>query len=376
MKTRIVITGIGLSTSLGEGVSANWEALTQGQRSFVHNSSSNGFLHAKQLAESATLEALSKSNLINFQGQSPEVLLNRVWGLSLEVDPERLGSTVSASKPLFDGDSPQPPELLNEYLRERFGFSGEARNVIAACATGIYSVAMAASWIEQGVCDVALAGSVEPSPHPLIQAGFHQMGVTSIDGQTRPFDRHRSGFTFGSGAGILVLETEARARARGVTPYAILSGRALGADGHSAFTFNSQGGKISSVIDQSLRSANLDARDILHVNAHGTATRHNDWIETQALLKSFGDHAANLMISATKASTGHLLGASGAVELIFTVLALRHQFVPPTATLETPDPECPLDYTPRVGHAATFDHAVSLSFGFGGPIGSIVVSRV
>jgi 3-oxoacyl-[acyl-carrier-protein] synthase II len=115
---------------------------------------------------------------------------------------------------------------------------------------------------------------------------------------------------------------------------------------------------------------------VRHVNAHGTATRLNDWIETQALLKAFGSHAGNLMISATKASTGHLLGASGAVEFIFTVLALLRQYVPPTATLSEADVECPLDYTPLKGHPASFEHALSLSFGFGGPIGALVVSRV
>ena len=129
------------------------------------------------------------------------------------------------------------------------------------------------------------------------------------------------------------------------------------------------------MIDRALGRAHLNAHDIGHVNAHGTGTQLNDWIETQALLKAFGSHADQLMISATKASTGHLLGASGSVEFILTVMALSHQFIPPTATLETPDSECPLDYTPRVGHAATFDHALSLSFGFGGPIGALGVSR-
>jgi 3-oxoacyl-[acyl-carrier-protein] synthase II len=138
--------------------------------------------------------------------------------------------------------------------------------------------------------------------------------------------------------------------------------------------FNSNGARIAAVINRALDRGGLSKEMVKHVNAHGTATRLNDWIETQALLKAFGPRAERLMISATKASTGHLLGASGSVELIFTVLALRHQFVPPTATLEQPDPECPLDYTPRNGRAAAFEHALSLSFGFGGPIGALVVS--
>ena len=148
--------------------------------------------------------------------------------------------------------------------------------------------------------------------------------------------------------------------------------------GHSVpaeFRLRQSGNAAEQQREVAVQAAGLLPRDILHVNAHGTATRHNDWIETQALLQAFGSHATKLMISGTKASTGHLLGASGAVELIFTVLALEAQFVPPTATLEVPDPDCPLDYTPGNGHAADFRHALSLSFGFGGPIGALVVSR-
>jgi 3-oxoacyl-(acyl-carrier-protein) synthase len=359
MGERVFITGVGITTTLGEGMSQNWSRLISSSSPQIVSkpNADRGLYRAKQLDEQAVAEALAGANLPS------------------SIDPERIGCTVSASKPLFDGDLPQPPEKLNEFVRNRFGIQGECRNVIAACATGVYSVAMAASWIESGLCDVVLAGAVEPYPHPLIAAGFVQMGVTSSEGVTRPFDRNRSGFTFGEGAGIIILESESYAVRHKTKPLARLSGWALGADSHSAFAFNSQGGKISAVIERALEKAGLSPRDIRHVNAHGTATRHNDWIETQALLKTFGSHAKDLMISATKASTGHLLGASGAVELIFAIQALKAQFIPPTATLREPDKDCPLDYTPRQGHAASFEHALSLSFGFGGPIGAITVSR-
>lgn len=267
MKPRFLITGMGLSTSLGEGVQANWESLTQApslsrakhgrgrspevwrpgeDKSNVPSSQPspdtlvgrrgvNGLLRATGLSEQASLEALREAGLLSSEGQSP--------GLSSCLDPDRFGSTVSASKPLFRGDIPESPDVINDFVRQRFGLRGESRNVIAACATGVYSVAIAASWIEQGLCDLVLAGSVEPYPHPLVEAGFHQMGVMSSDGVTRPFDRRRSGFTFGEGAGILVLESEQHARNRGARPQAVLSGRALGSDSHSAFAFNSQGGK-------------------------------------------------------------------------------------------------------------------------------------
>ncbi len=143
--------------------------------------------------------------------------------------------------------------------------------MIAACATGAYSIALAASWIEQGICDVVLAGSVEPYPHPLIEAGFRQMGVMSPETVTRPFDRDRSGFTFGEGAGVVVLESAEHASRRGARALAHLSGWALGADSHSAVAFNSNGAKIAGVIDRALSRGGLSASsDIGHVNAHGT----------------------------------------------------------------------------------------------------------
>ena len=359
----VVVTGLGLSTSLGQGVEANWPRVAHQKPSAPDALPSQGLTRAKTLTQHSVDEALTDARLWN--------------GRALEnIFPERLGCTFSASKPLFDEAShPHAPDIMTDFVSSRYGIEGEKRNVIAACATGAYAIAQGAGWIEQGLCDVVLAGSVEPRPHPLIEAGFQQMGVVSPETVMRPFDHHRAGFVFGEGAGAVVLESEAHASARGARVYARLSGWGLGADGHSAVAFNSNGQKIADVIIRALKRAGVEGAQIRHVNSHGTATRHNDWIETQALLKAFGPQAQNLMVSATKAATGHLLGAAGSVEFILTALALHHQWIPPTESLETPDPECPLDYTPRHGHAASFDHALSLSFGFGGPIGALVVSR-
>lgn len=292
------------------------------------------------------------------------------------IDPERFGCTLSASKPIFGADDTIfPPEVIGSEIRAHFGLRGEYRNVVAACATGAYAIALAASWIEQGLCDAVLAGSVEPYPHALMRAGFERMGVVSAEPVMRPFDQSRSGFVFGEGAGVVLLESEAHALRRSARAHARLSGWAWGADGHSAVAFNSNGQRIADVIGKALQRARLTPEAIGHVNAHGTATCLNDWIETQALRKAFGPHVDRLMISATKGSTGHLLGAAGSVEFIFSVLALKHQYIPPTAHLDHTDPECALDYTPRTGHAADFQHALSLSFGFGGPIGVLVASR-
>jgi 3-oxoacyl-[acyl-carrier-protein] synthase II len=380
---RVVISGLGVCSPLGQGVSDNWENLSrlsfqpgQTERS---NASFNQVKRAKEMAFQVAEEALRDAGL---------------WkdGAISGVAPQRFGCTVSASKPLFASPGlrrplPEgegwgeaaltvfPADYINHWVCRKFNLQGEARNVVAACATGVLAIALGSSWIEHGMCDAVLAGSVEPFPHELIQAGFCQMGVTSADGFTRPFDRRRSGFTFGEGAGAVVLESESSARRRGARVRERLAGWAMGSDAHSPVAFNSNGQRIADVMGRALAKSGLTRREIGHVNAHGTATRLNDRIETQALEKAFGDHAKHLMISATKASTGHLLGAAGSAEFVFAALALRHQFVPPTVTLEEPDPDCALDFTPRRGHGASFDHAISLSFGFGGPIGALVVSR-
>jgi 3-oxoacyl-[acyl-carrier-protein] synthase II len=382
----VVITGLGLVTPLGGDAPTSWKNLidkpipSPGRRTgegcdegtsgvpspctLSHLSAgegcARGFQRAREMAGRACLEALKDAGL--WDGE-------RLAG----VDPARAGCTVSASKPLFEGVW-LPPDRITSFVRDRFGLRGESRNVIAACATGAYAAALGASWVEEGLCDVVVVGSVEPFPHPLIEAGFRRMGVVSREPVMRPFDRRRSGFVFGEGAGVIVLESTRSAKARGVKPRAQISGWGLGADSHSPVAFNSDGERVAEVIARALNRARILPASIGHVNAHGTATRLNDWLETRALLKAFGRHAGRLMISATKADTGHLLGAAGSVELAFTVLALQHQFVPGTSTLQDPDPACALDYTPGGGHPAPFDHALSLSFGFGGPIGVLVVS--
>ena len=296
--TKVIVTGMGVCSPLGQGLAANWKNLTD--HSFCSEQKEergasfatskrrdiSGLLKAKELSELAAIEALENAGL--WDGQSLQ-----------NSNPERVGCTVSASKPFLASARTIPPDVINQFVAHRFALQGESRNVIAACATGAYSIALGASWIEQDLCDVVVAGSVEPFPHPLIQAGFRRMGVMSPEGVTRPFDKKRSGFHFGEGAGVVILESQKHAARRGAHILAQLSGWALGSDSHSAVAFNSNGAKIANVITGALQRGGLSANDISHVNAHGTGTHLNDWIETQALVKAFGPHAAKLMISAT-----------------------------------------------------------------------------
>jgi 3-oxoacyl-[acyl-carrier-protein] synthase II len=388
MAAKVVVTGVGLCTSVGATTEETWHAITrpifntpsplagEGGRRPDEGTPHPPFGHPLPQGERGKSH---KAKWLAFSAVQQALVQAELWRDSeLTADSSRVACTFSASKPLFiDPTRPDylPPDEMTRFVARQFGVQGELRNVIAACATGVYSVALGAQWIEQGICDCVIAGSVEPPAHPLIVAGFEQMGVLSSENVMRPFDRARSGFVMGHGAGAIVLESETHARARGHAPLAWISGWGLGADAHSAVAFNSQGGRIADVIERARRRAGVNASHIRHVNAHGTATKLNDPLETLALRRAFGRSAENLMISATKSTTGHLLGAAGSVEFILTVLALREQFVPPTATLEQHDPECGLDFTPRQGRAAAFEHALSLSYGFGGPIGALIVHR-
>ncbi len=350
MTRRVVVTGVGAATSLGPTAASTWNNLLHRSNRPESTRAQNAF----SLSESVVSEALVQSG----------------------VDSSKAACTFSASKPLFDGMLWQGPHAVNDFVHDRFRLGGERRNVVAACATGAYSIAMAASWIEHGICEVAVAGSVESAPHPLMEAGFRKMGVVSEEEVMRPFDRRRSGFVFGEGAGAVVLESEPYALRRGARPLARLTGWAMGADAHGPVSFNSKGARIAGVMSKTLAKARLAASSIQHINAHGTATALNDPLETQAIHTAFGPHAPELAVSATKSSTGHLLGAAGSVEFILTLLALRDQQVPPTRHWGESDPACDLDYVPGdKARAWPMIHAMSVSFGFGGPIAALVVSR-
>lgn len=355
---RVAITGLGLHTSLGASLAATWRRVLDGNAPEPGASiNDQGFDRACRLSRSAIEQALLDAGL---HAPLPEA-----------------ASTFSASKPLWQVQSQswRAPDEIHRHVRQTFGFGGEGRNLVAACATGAYSAAMAAEWIRQGVCEVAVAGSVEPPPVPLYEAGFRRMGVVSPEDVMRPFSAERQGFVFGEGAAALLLESEKHARARGARAKAWLSGHALGADAHSMVAFNSGGDRIADVLRRAIGRAGLEPRQVDHVNAHGTATPLNDALEARALRTVFGLGLERVMVSATKSSTGHLLGAAGSAELVLTVQALLEQTVPPTHHVRTADPACALRLALGTPQPQTIAHAASLSFGFGGPIGALVVSH-
>ncbi|MDH7479684.1 MAG: beta-ketoacyl-[acyl-carrier-protein] synthase II, partial [Syntrophomonadaceae bacterium] len=252
--------------------------------------------------------------------------------------------------------------------------------VVSACASAANSIGEALRVLQRGEAEIMLAGGSEAAITPLALGGFCSMRAMSTrndDPQTasRPFDRDRDGFVIGEGAGVLVLETLEHARMRKAQILAELSGYATNCDAFHVVQPAPDGLGASRAMQDAIADAGLKAEDIDYINAHGTSTDLNDRLETMAIKRVFGDHAYSLAVSSTKSMTGHLLGASGAVELAATVLAIHHQWVPPTINYFSPDPDCDLDYVPNHGRPTRIRAAISNSLGFGGHNATLVVRR-
>lgn len=357
---RPVVTGIGLVCPLGADRERGWSVVRDGGRATFSADGARAPLEANdqartiQLALRAAHEAWADSGL-------------------QAVDPDRVSCVVSSSKPIFLSAGPLAlagPERVACEVAKRFGAQGVVMNVASACATGAHSLLTAADWVREGRADVVLAGAAESALHPLYLAGFQQMGVLSKQGIVRPFDRARDGFVVGEGAAVFVVEPLDQARDRGADLYGEILGGNFSSDAHHATRFNSQGRTMAACLRKALDQAGLSTDDVDYVNAHGTATALNDSLETQALVSLFPVNPPP--VSSTKGATGHLLGATGAVEIAFCFLALRDKTIPPTLNLENPETDR-LDFVPHQGRPAEVDRVASLSFGFGGALSSVVV---
>ncbi len=358
---RVVVTGIGLVTPLGADRESGWARVLAGESAVTPSG-------ARVPLETAGPRAVG---LAMFAAESAGADAGDFGAL-----PERTGCSVSCSKPLLsDGPagalSVQSPEDVTRAAARRFAAEGPVMNLAAACATGAQSVLAAAGWIREGRVDVVLAGAAESSFHPLYQAGFQRLGVLSTSGRIRPFDRARDGFILGEGAGVFVMESLARARGRGARIYGEVTGGDFSCDAHHATRFNSSGRRMADCLRRASDRSGRSVEGLDYINAHGTATTLNDELESQALVSLFpGSHRPP--VSSTKGATGHLLGATGAVELAFCLLALRDGVLPPTLHLENPVTD-ELDFIPQRTRRAPVGRAASLSFGFGGALAAVVV---
>ncbi len=256
--------------------------------------------------------------------------------------------------------------------------TGPNISIVTACATSTHCIGLAARSIEHGDADVMLAGGAEHATTPLAMGGFcsaRAMSTRNDDptGASRPYDIDRDGFVLSNGAGTVVLEELEHAKARGARIYAEVIGFGMSGDAYHITLPPADGEGARKCMMAAIKDAGIDPSDIDYLNAHGTSTKAGDIGETNGIKRAFGDHAGKLMVSSTKSTTGHLLGAAGVVETIFCALAIRDQVVPPTINLQNQDPECDLDYTPNVARQTKVRTVISNSFGFGGTNGSLVL---
>jgi 3-oxoacyl-[acyl-carrier-protein] synthase II len=265
-------------------------------------------------------------------------------------------------------------------LAIRFGVRGPNMALATACASGNNAIGEALEMIRRGAADVMIAGASESALVPVAMAGMNVMTALSTrndDPQTasRPFDKDRDGFLMGEGAGMLIMESLEHAQARGANILGEISGYGTTDDAHHISAPAENGAGAAMAMKLALQNADLGSTDIGYINAHGTSTPLNDKSETAAIKAVFGEQAYNIPVSSTKSMTGHLLGASGAIEAVFCILAMRDEILPATINYQTPDPECDLDYVPNEPRKASPKHVMSNSFGFGGHNATLIFSR-
>jgi len=408
-RRRVVVTGLGLISPVGNDVATGWANLVAGRGGIGHITKFDASAFTSRIAGevrdfdvSAWMPAKEARHFDTFihYGIAASAQAVRDAGITADnVDPERVGVIVGSGiggLPMIEDNHTElvnrgprrvspffvPGSIVNMVSGQvsiMHGFQGPNYAVVSACTTGLHSIGDAGRLIEYGDADVMVAGGAEATVSPLGIAGFcsaRAMSTRNDDPATasRPWDRDRDGFVLGEGSGVLVLEEYEHARRRGARIYGELVGYGMSADAHHITAPDRDGPKRG--MRAALRNAGLNPDQIQYVNAHGTSTPLGDKNETEAIKLAFGDHAGKLVVNSTKSMTGHLLGAAGGVESVFTVLAVHHQVSPPTINIFNQDPECDLDYCANEAREMRIDAAISNSFGFGGTNGSIVVRRL
>jgi 3-oxoacyl-[acyl-carrier-protein] synthase II len=409
----VVVTGMGVLTSLGQGQAANWRALTAGVSGlsrisrfsiagmkttvagtvdFIPVDEMSAPALSERLAELTIDEAIAEAGIGQF-GDFPGPLFLAVPPVEMEW-PQRLALAAASGanetvtyadllRAAGSGDFARFNERflfgsVGEHLAARFGTKGVPIATSTACASGGTAIQLGVEAIRRGEADAALVCGTDASVNPESLIRFSLLSALSTrndppSAAARPFSKDRDGFVMAEGAGALVLESLAHARARGATVLGVIEGCGEAADGFHRTRSSPDGKPVIACMRRALADAGLAPDDIGYVNAHGTGTPENDKMEWVGLQAVFGDRAGSIPVSSNKSMIGHTLTAAGAIEAIFSLLAIRHGVLPPTINHEIPDPAVPIDCVPNVARSATVTHAISNSFGFGGQNVCLVV---
>ncbi len=410
-KRRVVITGVGIISPVGNTVAEAWENILAGRGGIrpidafdVSNFSvrfggtilgfdPTQYITAKDTKKmdpfvhygiAAGCQAIADSGLEVTEANAERIGVAIGSGIGGLYTIERQHSALEEGGPRKISPFFVPASIINMIsgnLSIMHGLKGPNIAIVTACTTGTHNIGEAARIIAYGDADVMVAGGAEMATTPLGLGGFaaaRALSTRNDDPATasRPWDKDRDGFVLGDGAGVLVLEEYEHARARGAKIYAEVVGYGMSGDAHH-MTQPSEGGEgAKRCMLNALRDAHVNTDQVQYINAHGTSTPAGDKAETMAVKTALGDYAKTVAMSSTKSMTGHLLGAAGGVEAVFTALAIRDQVAPPTINYTTPDPDCDLDYVPNTAREMKIDVALSNSFGFGGTNGSIVLRRL
>jgi 3-oxoacyl-[acyl-carrier-protein] synthase II len=408
-KRRVVITGLGVVSPIGTGVSTAWKNLIAGKSGISRITKFDPSVFACQIAGEvddfnvedfmSAKEARRMDTFIQY-GMAAGIEAFKDSGLEVtEENAERIGveigsgigglGTIEETNDSFDAGGPRkispffiPGTIINMIsgnLSIMLGLKGPNVAVVTACTTGTHCIGDAARMIEYGDADVMIAGGAEAAITELAIGGFSSAKALSTRNDdpltaSRPWDQGRDGFVMGEGAGVMVLEEYEHAKARGAKIYAELAGYGMSADAYH-MTAPSMDGPRRSMVN-ALKNAGINSDQVSFMNAHGTSTPLGDINESNAIKAAFGDHAYQLVVNSTKSMTGHLLGGAGGLESVFTVLSVYNQISPPTINIFDQDPECDLDYCANTARDVKIDYALKNNFGFGGTNGSLLFKKV
>ena len=413
-KRKVVITGLGIVSPVGNTVADAWANILAGKSGITRITRFDASAFASQIAgevrdfdvaQYLPAKDARRMDIFIHYGMAAAIQAVKDAGLgdiaSGSLDAERIGVNIGSgigglpmiedTHNAYHAGGPRkispffiPGTIINMIagnLSILFGFKGPNLAMVTACTTATHCIGSSARMIEYGDADVMVAGGAESCVSPLAVGGFASARALSTRNDdpataSRPWDKDRDGFVLGEGAGILVLEEMEHARRRGAKIYAELAGFGMSADAHHMTAPCEDGEGAARCMTIALRNAGMNADEVDYVNAHGTSTPLGDIAETVAVKRCFGDHAKKLAVNSTKSMTGHLLGAAGGVEAVFSALAVHHQVAPPTINIFNQDPQCDLDYVPNTAREMKIGAALSNSFGFGGTNGTLVFRKI